>query len=199
MVFSSYWRYCTVIEFPTAKSFKPGMEKERFIVIELPSVARSSPYRDIVDKDLVIHPVTIGARQTESGLENSAILLLRAALLWSPLVSLIAKLEEINNHQNFKTDYVPDNFPTFFWVGGGAPTLHQIGQATINHLYISSPNNEFIPKYRYMCRGEPQISCMIIIRSLQKMLGEKRNTVKFLELKKAPHNNFGIGILVGRV
>ena len=60
-VFSLWWEYATTVEYRTAKTLKPGLEKDRFVVMTPPVAGEGvSPYRGIVDRDPSVRPGTIG-------------------------------------------------------------------------------------------------------------------------------------------
>jgi acetyl esterase/lipase len=117
----------------------------------------------------------------------------RAGLLWSPWVDLASDLLTLDTHPNAKNDYLVASL-----VEWGASRFTPPGFDR-SHPYITFLGNEFTsPVPLFVQTGTAEVLYNDHVE-FSKAMEEKGTEVEFLEIKDAPHDTFGAGIILGWV
>ena len=117
----------------------------------------------------------------------------RAGLLWSPWVNLVPNQLTLNDHPNAKTDYMLGSI--LEW---GASRFTPPGWDR-DHPYISPLGNEFKSTVPFFLQtGTAEVLYDDHLK-FTKAMKDKGTQVEFLEIKDAPHDTFGAGIILGFV
>jgi acetyl esterase/lipase len=117
----------------------------------------------------------------------------RAGFLWSPWVYLAPDQRTLDAHPNAKTDYMKGSL--LEW---GAERFTPPGWDR-SHPYISPLGNGFkSPVPMFIQSGMLEVLHDDHVRFAESMR-EKGTEVEFLEIKDAPHDTFGAGIILGFV
>ena len=116
-----------------------------------------------------------------------------AALLWSPWLDLTMSPEDVENHHNFKLDYLPPELLTW------AVREYRSPQLSVSHPYISPSHHPFPTTTPiWISVGNLEIfrdQAVEFADDMQKIPG---NHVEFCELSDVAHDTFMTAHLTGR-
>jgi acetyl esterase/lipase len=117
---------------------------------------------------------------------------LRAALLWSPWLDLTLSPDALEAHRNAATDYLSGKLVEW------AVRMYVPPYVGAGHGYISPLRNEFATQVPiFLQTGSSEVLHDDHITFVERMRGVGGNNVELMEIRDAPHDTFGAGMVLG--